>query len=254
LRRAYLTAPLGNKSNPLDELVYIQLSIRTREGAYQETYRALRRLVRGSWQRLASLPTTDVQSALTAGGMARMKHRRLLTTFELLSARFGRVTLSPLRRMSDSDAEGVLRSLPGVGPKVARCVLLYSLGRNVFPVDSHCYRVLGRLGLVPPGLGHRGSHDLLNALVPPRLRGRLHVNLVHHGRSVCLPTNPRCHGCVLRDICPMGRATPSPQPKHRRRITEVPEQPPRSSPPQSARRPRSAKSTPTAFIHRGDRP
>ena len=61
---------------------------------------------------------------------------------------FGRPTLAPLKRLSDMEVEGVLLSLPGVGVKVARCVLLYSLRRDVFPVDTHCWRVTCRLGWV----------------------------------------------------------------------------------------------------------
>ena len=42
-----------------------------------------------------------------------------------------------------------LRELPGVGPKTAACVLLFSLDEPYFPVDTHVHRVAKRLGLVP---------------------------------------------------------------------------------------------------------
>lgn len=205
LHKVYRTAPLGNKCNPLDELVFIQLSIRTREAAYHSTYRNLRRLLRGSWHRLHDLPASQCHSALAEGGMAATKRKRLLRTFALLKLQFGRVTLAPLRHLGDNDAERVLRRLPGVGAKVARCILLYSLGRSVLPVDTHTFRVLSRIGLVPKGLSHRGSHDLLNAITPRSLRGRLHINLVHHGRAICTSAQPRCTACALLDLCPYGQ-------------------------------------------------
>jgi endonuclease III len=205
LRETYQTAPLGNKRNPLDELIYIQLSVRTREGAYFSTYPALRRLVGGAWARLREIPESQVFDSIRAGGMAQMKVHRILGMLDGIAAKFGRVTLAPLRRMTNAEAEEFLRSLPGVGPKVARCVLLYSLDRAVFPVDSHCRRVLARLGLLPTDVDIKAAHDFLQALVPVPIRGSLHVNLVHHGRAVCLPLVPRCEGCVLVRRCATGQ-------------------------------------------------
>jgi endonuclease III len=92
-----------------------------------------------------------------------------------------------------------------VGPKVARCVLLYSLDRQVFPVDSHCRRVLGRLGFLPPRVDIKASHDFLQAIVPTEIRRSLHVNLIHHGRQICVPRTPDCGRCALLSLCPTGR-------------------------------------------------
>jgi endonuclease III len=199
------SAPLGNKRNPLDELVYIQLSVRTRETAYQSTYPSLRRLVGGAWEQFLRLPAHRILPVLHPGGMSRVKLARLRAQFSQLRAILGRVTLAPLRAMTTEDAEALLRSLPGVGPKVARCVLLYSLDREVFPVDSNCRRVLARLGFVPAGLNIKATHDFLQALVPERIRRSLHVNLIHHGRARCLPAVPQCPDCPLLSLCPTGR-------------------------------------------------
>lgn len=196
--------PLGNKSNPLDELVYIQLSVRTPEDTYQATYPALRRLVGGAWRRLLSLREEEIVERIRGGGMARVKVRRILGMLERINQTFGRVSLAPLARMSDEEADQFLQSLPGVGPKVARCVLLYSLQRDVFPVDSHCLRVLSRLGLVAPEIDRKAAHNFLQALVPSGLRRSLHINFVLHGRAVCTPFRPACGQCVLSARCPSG--------------------------------------------------
>jgi endonuclease III len=198
-------APLGNKRNPLDELVFIQLSVRTPEREYQTIYRELRRLVGGRWERLLSMDTRRPVAALRRGGMARVKVQRLRASFRILRKRFGRVTLAPLRVMSDAEAEAMLLELPGVGRKVARCILLYSLNREVFPVDSHCFRVLERLRIAPPGLTYTRAHDPIQAIVPVALRQSLHVNLIHHGRKICTPHRPRCAECVLLHYCPTGQ-------------------------------------------------
>jgi len=204
LRDAYHTASLGNKQDPLDELIYIQLSIRTRESAYTDIYSALRQLIGEDWGTLLRLPPEEVLRALHAGGMAAVKLNRLRAQIEGILAAFGRVSLDPLKPLSTSEAEAFLRSLPGVGPKTARCVLMYSLGREVFPVDSHCRRVLARLGFLSFEIDRKAADDYLQDLVPPAIRHTLHVNLVHHGRELCLPVNPRCGECMLLDLCPTG--------------------------------------------------
>jgi endonuclease III len=205
LRKRYRTEALGNKANPLDELIYIQLSVRTREHTYLSTYPALRRLVRGRWDLLRTLPPSTIVRAIRTGGMATVKVGRLRGMLDQIAARLGRVSLAPLTNMTDADAEAFLRSLPGVGPKVARCVLMYSLGRAVFPVDSHCRRVLSRLGMLPFDIDIKASHDFLQALVPTHNRRTLHINLVHHGRATCFPAAPACSRCVLATRCPTGQ-------------------------------------------------
>lgn len=206
LQHAYGSACLGNKADPLDELIYIQLSIRTREGAYSDTYRMLEERLAGEWILLLDLPEEELSAILRSGGMAEVKYRRLVGQIRAIVELFGRATLEPLSRMSDDDAEELLMELPGVGPKAARCVLLYSLRRQVFPVDSHCRRVLGRLGFPRGHIDRKAAHDFLQDLVLPDIRHSLHVNLVHHGRAICIPDKPRCDCCVLVDLCPTGRA------------------------------------------------
>lgn len=211
LRKRYGTAPLGNKEDPLDELIFIQLSIRTREAAYTSAFDSLKRACDGDWGKLLHLPAQAALSSLGPGGMATMKRRRLLDQLTMILEAFGEVTLGPLADMSTEEAEAFLTSLPGVGRKTARCVLLYSLDRDVFPVDSHCLRVLKRLGFVPAGVYRKAAHDLLQDLVPEDLRHDLHVNLVHHGRALCIAGRPRCEPCPLAGLCPTGQQI-SPRP------------------------------------------
>ena len=211
LRAAHGTRSLGNKADPIDELVFIQLSIRTREDAYKGGYEALAALVGGDWSRLLELPEEEVVTAIVGGGMGRIKIDRLREQMWRIRDRFGAVTLEPLHRMRDDEVEDFLTSLPGVGPKAARCVMMYSLGRDVFPVDSHCRRVMDRLGYLPRGTDRKKAHDVLQPLVPSAIRRSLHINLVHHGKSLCLPRTPRCEMCPVCDLCPTGQRRVRPE-------------------------------------------
>jgi len=190
----------GNRSNPLDELVYIILSTRTGEAVFCGIYRKLKKEF-PSWDDVRGRSVAEFHRILAPGGLSSLKAYQLLAIFSALRAEFGRATLAPLRAMPDGEAEGFLTSLPGVGKKVAKCVLMYSLGRQVLPVDVHTHRVAVRLGLAAKRRPDT-SQDLIEAQVPPELRYGFHVNAVAHGRAVCLPSKPMCGACVLRECCP----------------------------------------------------
>ncbi len=113
-------------------------------------------------------------------------------------------TLERLNELSDEAADAYLRSLPGVGPKTAACVLLFSLRRPAFPIDTHVHRVARRLGLVRPHATAEAAHRELAPAVPPDISYSFHVGLIRHGREICKPRLPRCSACPLFDLCAAG--------------------------------------------------
>ena len=84
--------------------------------------------------------------------------------------------------MTDAPLEAYLAALPGVGLKTARCVMMYSLDRAVFPVDTHCMRLFEHLGIIEGRMRFEYAQDPLQDMVPPRIRRSLHVNAVALGR------------------------------------------------------------------------
>lgn len=189
-----------NKDDPLDELVFIILSQMTTRWSFGRVYDRLKARF-PSWEMLLALRPAAVRALIKDAGLSNQKGPRLLEIFRRLKADFGKVSLDALREMCDADAERYLTTLPGVGIKTAKCVLMYSLGRDVLPVDTHVWRVARRLGLVLSGLPYTKVHDALEAAVVPGKRYTFHVNAISHGREVCLPRNPRCSACALRLTC-----------------------------------------------------
>jgi len=204
--RAYGTPDLGNKPDPVDELVYIILSRRTREGAYQAAYDALKKRYT-AWEQLASAPADEIERSIGFSGLGRRKAHSLKQALGTLVGLFGCCTLEPTRSWSDDETLDFLCDLPEVGPKSAACVMMCSLDRPAFPVDAHVGRVLERLGLFRvlgielTGTDHKVKQRLLWSVIPPALRYSLHVNLLVHGRTTCLPRKPRCGSCVIRGVC-----------------------------------------------------
>jgi endonuclease III len=199
LERTYGNPRHGNKRNPLNELAYIILSTRTRDESFRGTFSRLKRAF-PTWATVTPRSLPRLERVLAPGGLSRLKARQILGIVERLRSLYGHPTLAPLRAMSDAEAEAFLTTLPGVGAKVAKCVLMYSQDRPVLPVDVHVHRVATRLGLRTKKRPDT-SQDLIEHAVAPELRYGFHVNAVAHGRAVCLPRNPKCDVCCLSRWC-----------------------------------------------------
>ena len=205
LRARYSDHAHYNRKNPLEELLFILCSTKTQESSYRETFYALKDEF-PTFAKLAEAPAAYIAKPLVRGGLHRQKSAAIREICDRLVRRFGRLTLAPLHRMDDAECEEFLMALPGVGKKVARCVMMYSLGREVFPVDTHCWRIALRLGWVRPTQkdGHCAPTDMdrLQKRIPPPMRYSLHVNFVSLGREFCTAGVPRCGECPLGSVCP----------------------------------------------------
>lgn len=212
LQSTYREADLGNLTDPLAEAVYILISRQTREAIYQAVFATLRSRY-SMWVSLSSADYLELEEMLRPAGFQRQRADQILGLLNVVGEENrrrgvgpyasdpGDLTLDFLREMDDAACESFLRSLPGVGPKSARCILSYSLDRPAFAVDTHVERVLARLGVIRREQS-KLNHDEYQRLVPSHARRRLHVNLVHHGRASCRANHPGCASCVLAPICP----------------------------------------------------
>ncbi|WP_352752872.1 hypothetical protein [Mesorhizobium sp. M0518] len=168
--------------------------------SYERVYNRLKAAV-PNWSRLLKMDLTVLKALIGDAGLANQKAPRMVAIANQLARDFGEVTLEPLRRMTDRDAETFLTTLPGVGLKTAKCVLMYSLGRELLPVDTHVARVSRRLMLVGDAPSRLFVANL-EAAVPPDCRYDYHVNVLQHGRELCRPMRPKCPECPLWALCP----------------------------------------------------
>ena len=120
-----------NRKNPLEELLFILCSVKTSENSYRRVYKDFRKTF-PTFGVLAEAPAEKIAEPLVSGGLYRQKSEALRRTMDAIIERFGTLTLAPLKSFPDEQCERFLTSLPGVGLKVARCVMMYSLGRAVF--------------------------------------------------------------------------------------------------------------------------
>ena len=187
--------------DPLEELVLTVLSQNTSDVNRDRAYASLRERF-PTWDALAAARPEEIADAIRPGGLANTKAPRILAILRAIQDREGSLDLKWMHQASDADVRDYLTSLPGVGPKTAACVLAFSLERPALPVDTHVYRAARRLGLIAPTVGAGAAHEVMERVVPPKLRVPMHVGLIRLGREVCKAGRPRCEACPLQDLCP----------------------------------------------------
>ena len=201
MRTAYGQPRHGNPSDPLDDLIFIVLSRMTQEIKYTRSYNRVRRAL-STWDAVREASPDELELLIHDAGLAPTKAVHIQAILDEIQARESALNLHRLRSMADDAVERYLTSLPGVARKTALCVMLYGLGRNVLPVDTHVWRVAQRLGLVAPGNWSEARGRVLESRVPVDLRSSLHITMIAHGRQICRAPVPSCRRCVLADLCP----------------------------------------------------
>ena len=157
-----------------------------------------------TWEQVHRATLIEIADAIRSGGLAETKSRTIKRVLTDIKEREGSFDLSRLNDLPDEEVDDYLCSLTGVGPKTAACVLLFSMNRPAFPVDTHVHRVAKRLGLVPEKATAEQTQRVLAPRVPPELRYEFHVQLIQHGRTICKARAPLCSECALLDLCPVG--------------------------------------------------
>jgi endonuclease-3 len=202
LAKEYGRPVLRPHHKPIDELVLTVLSQNTNDRNRDVAYFRLRERF-PTWDAVREAPVEEVEEAIRPGGLAPTKSVRIVEILEAI----GEDDLLWLADAPLGDARDYLVGLPGVGRKTAACVLLFSFGRPDVPVDTHVYRVGGRLGLWPEKEPLVKAHDELSRLCGDdgEFAYEAHVLLIRHGRRTCVARAPHCPECPLRRTCPEGR-------------------------------------------------
>lgn len=192
---------------PLDELISTILSQNTNDRNRDQAYERLRRRF-STWKDVRDAPSEEIVEAIRPAGLANQKGPRIQRILREISkddhpgsASGDALDLSFLKRRTPEDVRSWLLQFNGVGPKTASIVMLFSLDIPAFPVDTHIYRVSGRIGLRPLSLSVEQAHDYLAQRFPPETYAAAHLNLIRLGREICLARRPRCPVCPVQDLC-----------------------------------------------------
>jgi endonuclease-3 len=189
---------------PVDELVSTILSQNTNDTNRDRAYHSLRRQF-PTWEAVRDADPASVVAAIRSAGLANQKGPRIQQVLREITSERGSLDLDFLNALPLEKARAWLKKFKGVGPKTAAIVLLFSLGRPAFPVDTHIYRVTGRLGLRPEKMTVEDAHMHLEKLFPAETYSAAHLNLIRLGREICAARKPACERCPLREVCNYAR-------------------------------------------------
>ncbi|MBK7865751.1 MAG: endonuclease III [Ignavibacteriales bacterium] len=201
LLREYYGVPKRSEGmqNPLDVLIGTILSQNTNDKNSWRAYRNLKDKY-SSWEEVRQLDRKELEEEIKVAGLGKQKSAAILEVLNDLFEKKRTLNLDHTQAMEDSDILDELTSYKGVGVKTASCVLLFSLRRNVCPVDTHVNRIVNRVGLVSSNQPEKTFNYLLGK-IPDGLAHSFHSNLILLGREFCKPTNPDCSNCPLLQIC-----------------------------------------------------
>jgi endonuclease-3 len=184
----------------IDELVSTILSQNTNDKNRDVAFNAL--IARfPTWEEVRDADPDEVINEIRPAGLANQKGPRMQKVLRQITEERGELNLDFLKDYAAEDALAWLTRFNGVGPKTASIVLQFALDIPAFPVDTHIYRVSGRLGLRPDKMTADQAHTHLAALFPPETYGPGHLNLIRLGREICLARKPKCEQCPLNDLC-----------------------------------------------------
>jgi endonuclease-3 len=185
---------------PLDELVSTILSQNTNDINRDRAFEALRERF-PTWEAVRDADEAEVIDVIRPAGLANQKGPRIQNVLREITAQRGSLELEFLAKMSADDAAEWLMSFKGVGPKTAAIVLQFSLNKPAFPVDTHIYRVTGRIGLRPEKMSADQAHSHLEKLFPPEAYYPVHLNLIRLGREICQARRVYCERCPMQNLC-----------------------------------------------------
>lgn len=184
----------------MDELVSTILSQNTNDVNRDRGFNALRAKF-PTWEAVRDANTEDVINAIRPAGLANQKGPRIQQVLRAITEERGALDLEFLAGLPVEEARAWLKKFNGVGPKTAAIVLCFSLNMPAFPVDTHIYRVSGRIGLRPEKMTVEQAHPHLEAVFPPETYYSAHLNIIRLGREVCGARKPNCPQCPIIKLC-----------------------------------------------------
>jgi endonuclease-3 len=204
LERTYGVPRNERASDPLDMLIQIILSQATSDTNSHRTFAALKKRF-STWEKVLRARESTIADTIRSGGLANQKAAVIKSVLRQIKTEHGTLDLSFLHDVSSEEATRYLSQFRGIGPKTIACTLLFACRKEVFPLDTHIFRILRRIGLIPQKCTDARAHEMMNKIVPQGKFYSFHVNLIRHGRTLCRPRDPLCERCPVVEYCDYGQ-------------------------------------------------
>jgi endonuclease-3 len=193
----------SEKKNPipsiLDTLIATKLSQNTTDKTSYKAFINLKENFK-TWDELIDTPIKGIKDSIRVCGLANTKARQIKLMLKNMKRNYGSLDLSFLRKMDNDKIYNELLQYEGLGVKTISCVLVFSMGRDVFPVDTHVHRILNRLGVVETKTAEK-TFEKASQIIPEGKKYSFHTNLIKFGRNICKASKPLCYLCFLYRYC-----------------------------------------------------
>lgn len=178
-------------NDPFKTLIRTILSARSRD---DQTIRVSNHLFEyyDTAEKLANAPDDHVKEIIRPIGFYNSKTKYIKNAAATLLEKHGGKVPDTMEELVD---------LPGVGLKVAGCVLVYAFNKPAIPVDTHVHRIVNRWGLVKTKNAEK-TNGLLKEILPKKWWKVINDLLVRFGKDICRPIGPKCEECPLESLCP----------------------------------------------------
>ncbi len=194
----YGRRPSALRQRPvLDTLIETMLSQGTTDAIANRAYAALK-CAYPTWGEAQHADVADMANVIR---FCRMGHKKASRILQILSQLEGEPSLEYLRELTDKEVKDVLCAFPGVGPKTAACVLMFSMNRADFPVDTHVRRICGRIGWTDPKASAGEVYDTMNVCLLTDIKYEMNLLFYEHGQKTCRARSPKCGECSLKEVC-----------------------------------------------------
>lgn len=223
----YGPLPWRRRNPPVAELVTTILSHATTDANERRAFTRLTSTF-PTWDAVRAAAPDEVMEAVRPAGMPTQKGPRIQRALAAVAADPRGGDLEWLGAVPLAEAMAWLTALDGVGPKTAACVMCFSFGAPVLPVDTHVHRIALRTRMVPAGTTAIRAQEVLSRRVPPDAVYATHMRMIRLGRAVCRARSPRCGECPLLPLCPEGVSRTGPRSTSRPRPGGAPGRAPRS--------------------------
>lgn len=181
---------MGKKYDPFKVLISTIMSARAKDEVTEVIAEKLFEKYPTA-EKLAKANKKDIIKIIYRIGFYNAKSKNIINSAKMLLEKFGGKVPRTMEQLIE---------LPGVGRKVANCVLVYAYKQDAIPVDIHVHRISNRLGWVKTKVPE-DTEEKLEKLVPRKHWQLINDTFVSHGKTICAPISPFCSKCPIYDYC-----------------------------------------------------
>ena len=188
------------KSDPFETLIVTIISQNTADKNTDVAFTRLKQQFPITPKALAQADAVAIEECIKPAGLYKGKTQAIITASKTIQEKYGG-SLNPILVLPIDEARRALTEMPGVGPKTADVVLLFSAQKPTIPVDTHVNRVSKRLGIAPKTGDYESVRLSLQKVFDEQDYLAVHQLLIGHGRQFCKAHKPLCSQCQIISFC-----------------------------------------------------